>query len=122
MGHYWLHCVGCEDLGRYYRYMTMKRHGRFAPIMRPKWGPHVTIVAGKYELSNYEKIKRFDGVQASFECDNELIMTNEKHCWMPIRCDRFLDIRESLGLPRHRFVRLHLTFGVMPGEENMPAP
>lgn len=81
--------------------------------MRPKWGTHVTVI--RRERCKFHDLLPFDGQLVEFDYDHEFMQTNDKHFWLPVRCDRLKDIRERCGLIREPSAKLHLTFGVMPG-------
>ena len=75
----------------------------------PRWGAHVTIVAGeiprhksKWGLRNGEQI-RFTYTPH--------ILTDDTFCWLPAKCDELLDLRATLGLPRNPRRTLHMTLG-----------
>lgn len=114
-GHWWLHVICCNDLGRYYRYWLVKRYGYdVSAVQNPKWGTHITVIRREKVL--YENIEQWNGKLVEFDYDHDdAIGSNGKHFWLQVRCDRLKDIRERVGLPRKPIARLHITFGVLPG-------
>ena len=106
----WL-VIHCEsDLGRYYR-SGFNWHNRYSEIVLSdtKWGPHVSIIRDEI-TPNPELWKPFHEQEIVFEYE-PIYRTNGKHVWFNVNCNKALDIREKLGLPRFPAYNLHLTLG-----------
>ena len=96
-----------NELQEYYAAIIYKRTG--IKLIKPAWGPHISIIRGEEPL-NKELWKKYDGEEIEFIYDH-YIKTNGGHWWLKVTCDKLLDIREELGLPRKHFVGLHFTIG-----------
>lgn len=108
---WWMILQCCEDLARYYRetYNLFYR-GSSKKLNKPAWGSHISVVRGEEPVNKDLWLARAGEVVA-FEYDPEL-NTNELYCWLTVRCDAILDLRERLGLPREPIYPLHLTIGI----------
>jgi hypothetical protein len=108
---WWLILACCEDLARYYRetYNLFYR-GSSRKLMKPAWGSHVSVIRGE-EPANKDLWLFRQGETVEFEYDGELL-SNDLYCWLPVRCETLLNLREQLGLPRNPIHSLHLTIGI----------
>lgn len=111
----WGYLECCPDLGRYYRQMARFRFGdgTYLRLMRPAWGTHVTIIRREVPVT---KIDLNTWIGREIELTYSNLITNTKHVWLDVQCDEMLDLREKMGLPRLPEIPLHITVGVMPGE------
>lgn len=108
-GAWWLILDCCPDLARYYREML----ARFAPwnkVMAPAWGCHISVVRGE-EPPHKARWREGHGESVEFEYSPDL-QTNGEYYWLPVRCDRLLEIRKRLGLGEP-VVGLHITVARM---------
>lgn len=108
---WWLILQGCEDLARYYRetYNLFYR-GTNKKLNKPAWGSHVSIIRGEEPPNKELWLVQADEI-VTFEYDTEL-NTNDLYCWLTVRCDTLLDLREQFGLPREPIHPFHLTVGI----------
>jgi hypothetical protein len=108
---WWLILQGCEELARYYREMYNHYYrGSGKKLNKPAWGSHVSIIRGE-EPPNKNLWLLRAGETVTFEYDTEL-HSNDVYCWLKVRCDAMLDLREQFGLPRNPIHDLHLTVGI----------
>ncbi len=84
-------------------------------MIRPAWGPHITVV--RQELVEEGKILPSQGKELEFGYAHQLV-TNDKHIWLTVECEELFDIRLALGLDAQPTIPLHLTVAVMPGGEH----
>lgn len=114
---WWLVVHLDPELGRYYR-QGFNWHNRFAglEIGDMKWGPHISFVRKEIppNLHLWQPLHEVD-VEVDIQ---PIYRTNGRHLWFNVVCNQLLDIRERLGLERHRvddppFYGLHLTLGVL---------
>jgi hypothetical protein len=103
------------DLGEYYKkqFNNVKKYAGFQ-IMKPKWGPHVSITREPEQetYSNPAILAGLDGKPISFKYSHK-INGDGKHWWLDVHCEEALDIREKLGLSRQPPKPLHVTIGVI---------
>ncbi len=97
----------CPDLSRYYRWSYWQYFRE--KIQTPAWGTHISLIRGE-EPPNKEMWGAYEGLEIEFEYDIELF-GNDVYFWLNARCDKLLDIREELGLPRKPLLDLHVTIG-----------
>ena len=109
-GLWWLILECSPDLGRYYRQMVFKYTGQ--KLQKPAWDTHISVVRGEEPLKK-ELWGRKEIVEFSYD---PKLLTNDEYYWLEVKCDRLLDIREELGLPRIPKIGLHLTIGRKIGE------
>lgn len=94
----------------YYNWWVQKMWG--LRLQLPVWKTHITILNGKQNVEpTFRKIwKKYEGKKIEFEFSPAL----EQH-WkffvLPVRCERFNEIRRELGLPD--WDKYHITFGRM---------
>ena len=108
---WWLVVHICPELGRYYR-RGFNWWNRFAGglVGDTKWGPHISVVR-KEEPLYWKRWDSYHEIDIEFEYEAKY-ETDGKHLWLPISCERLLDIREELGLRRRPYYGLHATLGV----------
>lgn len=108
--HKWLIGDCDEEIGRYYRWL-IKSFRAATSLQAPLNGPHITVVAGKYEDNiRREYWYRHANKKVEFEYGPEL-ETNGVYYWLPVKSLFLSDIRLELGLfplPKYPF---HLTVG-----------
>jgi len=107
------------ELTRYYLSRFNRSHVYTdIQIMLPKWGGHITIVAGDEHESvedteeNKKTLNMIDGMEIPFSY-SPIVTGNENHFWLNVKCESALDIRDSLGLSREPRYPFHLTIGVI---------
>lgn len=96
-----------KELRHYYRHLA----GVYSRVRRPWWGPHVTINSNEKPI-NPSLWRKYEGELISFEYDTD-VLSNGTHFWLPVYCERAMEIREELGLGRNRETPLHLTIANM---------
>lgn len=112
VGAWWLIVECCTDLGRYYRAMLNRYHLGAFKVQKPAWDAHISVIRGE-EPTNKALWDKLDGTAVEFSYEDRLL-TNDRHYWLPVRCDTVLDLREELGLPRNPTLDLHLTVAIRP--------
>lgn len=106
----WWLVIDCDPLiGRYYRHLYHLYHWKTREIKKPSWEAHISIIANE-QPPNEALWRKYDGQHIEFEY-NHVAGENDIYVWLPVYCDRALDIRQELGLPRHPYVPLHMTIG-----------
>lgn len=109
----WWMVLQCdEELARYYRRLyDLRQYGLppRAPLQSPPWGAHITIVRNE-KPSKPELWKKWQDWRIPFSYDSE-IKGYKDYLWLNVQCEKLLDIREELGLPRFPEFSLHLTIG-----------
>lgn len=92
-------------------------------MQRPAWEAHISVIANEMP-PNIGLWRAYDGQEIAFSYEPAPEF-NGIYVWLPVICERALDIREELGLPRQPFYPLHLTIGNNKYEEmnqSTPAP
>lgn len=117
--HWWVWLECCDELARYYRYLCLKHTCRYARMMTPAWGAHITLV--RREFVETEKVLLHQGREMEFRYDHKLV-TNDKHLWLAVECNEIEELRLALGLPAEPLFPPHLTVAVMPGGEHAVLP
>lgn len=97
------------DIGRYYRHLYQSHHHNCRTLLRPSWAEHISVVRGEI-LPSEELWQKYHGESIEFEYISE-IYDDGLYFWLPVICDRALEIREELGLPREPEYSLHITVG-----------
>lgn len=108
----WLIIKVEEDVCRYYRNLIYS-YSRVLRLNPSKYGAHITVIAGKYELIDEEHRKFWNKYQdelVNFKY-NPNIQNDSEYFWMEVKCPRIEEIREELGLPRKIIHPWHLTVG-----------
>lgn len=115
---YWL-VVKLEDnndLGKYIRQLFYLSTFKCYKLLRPAWKEHITVVRnlinGKTNEipTNLNAWEKYKDNKIEFEIENK-IENNGDYYWLPIKCEKLLDIREELGLERNPYYPLHLSIG-----------
>lgn len=100
----------CKEFGRYYRTLFYQSVYKTRKIQRPLHGEHITVVRNE-KPPNLGAWFVYDDEEIEFEFFPELASNNRYYFWMPIKCDRLLEIRKELGLNPEPYCPLHITFG-----------
>jgi hypothetical protein len=104
----WWFVVDCDpEIGKYYRHLFwLSTHKTYRP-WRPAWREHITVIRNEEppDPSSWEK---YAGQTIEFWY-NVLPETNGSYWWLNVQCEKLLEIREELGLPRHPTIPLHLS-------------
>lgn len=114
---WWLVLDVDQNISDLYRHLYWLDTYRCKKLQRPAWGAHVSIIR------NEEPPKEKQSLWESY-ADQELeleytsdVGDNGIHWWLPVFCEKALDIRVELGLPRQPYHPLHMTFGVTPSPD-----
>jgi hypothetical protein len=110
--------VNCDpEIVEYYIYW-IKKHYWLEKLQKPKHGSHITTIRGESVSDEiYNSIwTKYQNEEIEFEYTNE-ISTNGEHFWLPVHCNRLLDIREEMGLVRNPEFSLHLTIARLREED-----
>jgi len=90
------------------------RHGKLQwannQLVRPAWGPHVSVIRREKPRKNLNRWGAQEGRRVEFWVD-PFVHFNQEYWWLNARCPELLDIREFYGLRREPKMRLHLTVG-----------
>lgn len=114
-----------QDLGRYLRNLYWLDHNKGAKLLRPYWPLHVTVVRNelppKRELWwNYDN-ERVEFTYTPYVRSNYTDERFRSFWWVDVRCERFDQIREELGLPPNPDRTYHMTIGTSEDEKNREA-
>lgn len=102
--------MDCDpEIGAYYRNLFWLHTNKCQSIQRAAWASHISIVRNE-EPPDPTKWYEYDGEEIEFDYTPP-VQNNEIFYWLPVTCERLLDIREELGLPRQPAYGLHLTVG-----------
>jgi hypothetical protein len=107
---WWLVLDCCEELARYCRFWWNREH-RFSgrKLVKPAWASHISVVRDE-EPPRPFLWESHEGAVVEFEFSGEIVGEGP-YRWLDVRCDRLLEIREELGLPREPACPLHLSVG-----------
>ncbi len=106
----WWLVVDCDpNIGKYYRHLYFLENNKCSKIQRPAWEIHISVVRNE-EPPNPELWMAHEGEEIEFEY-HPPVQNNEIFYWLPVTCEKLLDIRERLGLPRQPDYDLHMTIG-----------
>ena len=98
-------------IGKYFRHLFHIGIWRCRVMQHPAWSEHVSVVRNEEPDDNHKHLwEKHAGVDIGFDYEPE-VRSDGKYFWLPVRCERLLDIREELGLPRDPEFGLHLTIG-----------
>ena len=111
-----------DEMGRYYRRLYWLNHSKAHKLARPYWGSHVTIVRNEIP-PNLAKWWSYHNEEVVFEYvpgvrDNYGPERFRSFYWLDVRCPRFDEIREELGLPPNPDRTYHVTIGSTENEAN----
>lgn len=108
----WWFVLDCnEQLGRYYRALFFFACYKTHKLLRPSWKEHVSIVRDEEPPDEKKHLwEKYAGCTIEFEY-TPFVETDGVYFWLPVVCEKVLDIREELGLPRYPRYSLHLTIG-----------
>jgi len=103
----WVECP--KDVGDYYRAVAKWLMG--VTLSPPLNGPHITLVAGKYEVPKHPELwGSLEGQEIEFEYGP--VMWVDDYWWLTILEDSELQkFRTDLGLPPKLKYDFHLTIG-----------
>jgi hypothetical protein len=115
----WWLIIECDpEIGRYVRHLYRKFRFDCDTMTRPAWREHITVIRNEHPLSDRLHLWEMnEGQVMTFRVGLE-VKTNGEYFWLDIECDRVLDIREELGLPRNPYYPLHLSIGHVPQVTN----
>lgn len=86
-------------------------------VSTPKFGSHVSLVAGKYENKTQHPLwGKYQDKEVIFKYNSKILTDNEwfylgEYFWLEVECFLFGEIRKSLGLNQTPFHPYHLTIG-----------
>lgn len=111
-----------EQLGKYYRSLYWLEHSKAIKLSKPYWGSHVTIVRNEIP-PNIDLWWKYHGEEVEFEYrtgvrDNWGPHRFRSFYWLDVKCPRFDEIREELGLPPNPDRTYHVTIGSIENEAN----
>jgi len=106
----WWLVIDCDpEIGRYYRSLYQMWSYNVSELRRPAWETHISVIRDEKPPNESDWMK-YDGQTIEFVYTPDLEF-NGIYVWLPVTCNRALDIREELGLNRNPFYNLHLTVG-----------
>jgi len=111
---WWLVMDVDQSICDLYRHLYWLGSYKTKKLLRPAWGAHISIIRNEEPADDK---KHLWGKYADQELEieyNTVVGDNGVHWWLPVICERALDIRVELGLPRDPEHPLHMTFGVTP--------
>lgn len=108
---WWLVLDVDYGIGKYYRDLyAMSRHN-VDTLQRPLWDAHVSVIRDEKPRPDFVHLwNKYNGHKVEFWYEHDAT-GDGVYLWLPVACDRALDIREELGLHRRPRFPLHLTFG-----------
>lgn len=86
-------------------------------LRRPAWETHISVIRDE-KSPNEAAWMKYEGEAIEFSYVPNLEF-NGIYVWLPVVCERALDIREELGLSRNPFYNLHMTIGNRKEELNL---
>lgn len=106
---WWMVIDADPEIGRYYRELFRLNSYKTRVLNRPVWNAHISVVTDEYPPNpgvwrKHER-KWIDFEYVPQPCENGT------YVWLPVVCEKALDLREELGLKRNPFYPLHLTIG-----------
>jgi hypothetical protein len=108
----WWLVVDCDsEIGKYYRHLVHLGLFKTRKLMRPAWDMHVTVIRNEEPSDERKSLWGKHSGEVVNLCVSGGVETNGDYWWLPVSCDRLLDIREELGLPRLPSLPLHLSVG-----------
>ena len=111
---WWLVIDADPGIGQLYRALYKLQAFNCDQLLRPAWAEHVSVIRNEEPLDHKKNLwKKYDGESIEFAYE-PIVKDNGKHFWLPVQCERALDIRMELGLSRHPEYYLHLTIGNAP--------
>jgi hypothetical protein len=113
---WWLVLDVDQAISNLYRHLYWLNNYKCRKLQRPAWGAHISILRNE-EPPDEKKFlwEKYAGETLKFEYTT-FVKNNGDHWWLPVTCEKALEIRVELGLSRNPYYPLHLTFGVKPGE------
>jgi hypothetical protein len=104
----WWLVVECEaDLLEPHRTALRERDG--VRLTRPRWGVHLSVVAGE-PPPDASRWGAHAGAEVAFDFD-DAAGTDGVYYWLGVTCPRLAVLRAELGLPPEPRVPFHLTLG-----------
>jgi hypothetical protein len=98
-----------REIVRYYSNWVYRRFG--LKLYGSRWSPHITIIRGE-EPPNKDLWGKYDLDNWEFEYDISPHRDRDSvFWWIDVKCERMLDLREELGLPRFPEYNFHITVG-----------
>lgn len=105
----WIVLKADDEIARYYRYWVKKTY--YTQLNTPYNGAHVTVLAGKYtEPANKEFWGHHENEKIEFSYDSSVQITDHYY-WLPVQCQRLIEIRRELGLSDQPYWPYHLSIG-----------
>jgi len=104
---FWLMLSCDQELTRYYGWLLLRQH--CVKLRRPGWDTHISVIRNE-EVINPAKWGWGAGKKVEFRYEPE-VLSNGRHFWIRVECEKMLDLREWYGLPRFPSRQLHLTLG-----------
>lgn len=109
---WWLVIDVDRDLGRYCREMYRMSRWSCDKLQRPVWEAHISVIRNEEPADEFKALwEKYNYRPVEFEYDMYNASGDDTYVWLPVVCERALDIREELGLPRQPYFSLHLTIG-----------
>ena len=106
----WWLVIDCDpEFGKYYRNLYYLSTHKCHKLQRPAWESHITVIRDE-EPTNKPLWEKYNGITLEFNVITQ-INTNGYYYWFTVECDKALDIREELGLPRQPAIPLHVSIG-----------
>lgn len=106
----WWLVVDCdEEIGRYFRSLYDLAAYRTDSLQRPSWSSHITVIRDE-EPPNKQLWELYAGAKVEFMCFLP-VRTDGYYYWLDVRCERLLNLREELGLPRQPEMGFHISVG-----------
>ena len=108
----WWLVIDCDpEIGRLYRDLYRMERYNCSRLQRPSWKEHISVIRNEEPSAGAKFLwKKHDGEPIEFEYI-PTVRDDGMYFWLPVYCERALDIRTELGLPRQPEYYLHLTVG-----------
>lgn len=106
----WWLVVWCDNqILDYQRHLYYIQHHKCDKLIPPAWQAHITVVRNEEPLKkSLWRLNQDEIVEFEYDYD---IQTDGDYWWLPVYSERFLDLREELGLNRNPEYPLHLSIG-----------
>lgn len=95
-----------------YRHLYWLSKYKTVKLQRPAWGAHISVIRNEEPTDDKKHLwEKYADQELEIEYTS-VVGDNDVHWWLPVICEKALDIRIELGLPRQPHHPLHMTFGV----------
>ncbi len=97
------------DIIRYYQWLINRATWDTVKNQLPRFGAHITIVNRKIHNFSFKEALEFNNLELEFDYFPEDIHQSRVNFWMPVKCEKALQIKKELKVTDKDFWGLHLT-------------